>query len=311
MSISNDRHVIFGAGPIGLATVDALLERELPVRVVDRRGVAAVPEGVERVSGDASDPVFASEVSDGAAAVYQVLSPPYHRWVEEFPPLQASVVSAAQAAGARYVSFENLYMYGDPKGAVITEASPIQIHTRKGRVRHEMSEHLTALSDAGDVGVATARASDYFGPRATFQSQLGERAIGRALQGKSAQVVGDPDTRHSFTFTKDAGAVLATLGTDDRALGEVWHIPNAPARTLREMIGLVTDELGREVEVAPAPETMLKLIGLFNPAVKEMQEMLYAFKADYIAESPKFENVFGFGPTPIEQAISETVASWR
>ena len=48
-----------------------------------------------------------------------------------------------------------------------------------------MAAELKPLSDAGDLAVATARASDYFGPRAGEQSPLGTRVIGRALAGKA------------------------------------------------------------------------------------------------------------------------------
>ncbi len=105
-------HVIFGTGPVGLALVDQLVERGHQVRVVNRSGTAPVPAQVEQMAGDAVDPDFALDAASGAGVVYQVLNPPYHRWPEEFPPLQRGVMSAAQAAGARLVSFENLYMYG-------------------------------------------------------------------------------------------------------------------------------------------------------------------------------------------------------
>jgi nucleoside-diphosphate-sugar epimerase len=218
---------------------------------------------------------------------------------------------AAQAAGARYVSFENLYMYGDTHGMPIDEATPQEPHTRKGRVRLEMAETLAALSESGDLELATARASSYFGPRATWQSPLGERVIRRALDGKSAQVVGDPGTKHSYTYLKDLSKVLATLGTDDRALGEVWHVPNAPARTTTELIAMIGGELGQEIKVSTAPEPILKLMGLFNPTVREVNEMLYEFKSDYVADGNKFTKAFGMKATPLDEAIAETVAWWN
>jgi hypothetical protein len=102
------RHVIFGTGAIGLAT---LRRRGETVRLVNRSGTAPVPDDVEVLGGDASDPAFAT-AANGAQAIYQTLNPPYPKWVELFPALQASVLAAAQAAGARLVSMENVYLYG-------------------------------------------------------------------------------------------------------------------------------------------------------------------------------------------------------
>jgi nucleoside-diphosphate-sugar epimerase len=306
-----DTHVVFGAGTIGLAAIEALTALGLPVRVVSRSGATGLPDGVEQATGDAADPAFAREAATGAAAVYQCLNPPYSRWTDLFPPLQRSVVAAAQAAGARYVSFENVYMYGDTHGAPITETLPHAPTTRKGTVRATMAEELQRLSAAGDLAVATARASDYFGPGAKEQSPLGTRVIGNALAGKAAQVVGDPDQAHSYTYAPDAGRVLATLGTDERAVGQVWHVPNAPAKTTRELIAMIGAELGRDIKVRPAPRLLLRALGLFNTDAGELVEMLYEFEQPFIVDGSKFETAFGMKPTPFAESIPATVAWWR
>jgi nucleoside-diphosphate-sugar epimerase len=172
-TVSTPRHVVFGTGAIGAALIDQLAERELPVRAVNRTGRAAVAAGVEGVGGDASDPAFTTDVAQGAAAVYQVLNPSYHQWQERFPPLQRAIVAAAQSSGARLVSFENVYMYGDTGGRPITEDLPYAATTRKGKVRAAMAQELAELQRMGAVEVATARASDYFGPGATQPVTVG------------------------------------------------------------------------------------------------------------------------------------------
>jgi len=68
---------------------------------------------------------------------------------------------------ARLVSFENTYMYGDTRGAPITETTPTNPQTHKGKVRLAMAEQLRLLHDDGVLAVTTARASDYIGPRGT------------------------------------------------------------------------------------------------------------------------------------------------
>lgn len=305
--MANDRHVVFGTGAIGLALVGQLMDRELPVRVVNRSGRADVPAGVEVVGGDLSAAAFAKEAAVGAGVVYQCLNPPYAKWPELFPRLQHNAVAAAQTADARYVSFENLYMYGDTRGVTITEDLPYSAHTKKGKVRAEMAEELAVLSAAGDLAVSTARASDYFGPRATAQSQLGDRVIGRALAGKSAQVLGDPDQPHSYTYSVDAGRVLATLGSDDRALGQVWLAPNAPPQTTREIIGMIGADIGRPVKVSTVPNSVLTMMGWFNPTVRELGEMMYEFEQPFVADGSRFEETFGMAPTPLDQSIRATV----
>jgi hypothetical protein len=67
------------------------------------------------------DPAFASAVARGAAVDYQTLNPPYPEWTAQFPAVQAGVLAAAEATGARLVSMENVYMYGRPASRPLTE----------------------------------------------------------------------------------------------------------------------------------------------------------------------------------------------
>jgi hypothetical protein len=64
----------------------------------------SVPSGVEAVGEDATDEAFAREASEGAAVVYFALNPPYNKWPELFPGLQAAVLEGAAAAGAKLIA---------------------------------------------------------------------------------------------------------------------------------------------------------------------------------------------------------------
>jgi len=275
----NELHVVLGTGAIGLALIDELRSMGLRARAVNRSGRADVPEGVEVIGGDASSSEFTAQAAAGAAVVYQCLSPPYHRWPALFPPIQDAAVHAARAANARYVSFENTYMYGDAHGVPITEATPLRAQTRKGKVRLFMAEQLRDLFEKGDLDVVTARASDYFGPRGTAQSPLGNLVIGAALAGKPARLIAGPDQPHSYSFTGDVARCLAAIGTREDVAGEIFHVPNAPARTTREVVAIVSENLGRTVKISIAPRLLLRAIGLLNPTIGELDEMRYRVHA--------------------------------
>jgi hypothetical protein len=171
--------------------------------------------------GDVTDPAFAASATRGAQVVYQALNPPYHRWAQEFPGLQAAAIAAAQAAGARLVVVDNVYMYGRANGWPFTENRASNAHTRKGRVRADMAGELMAAHNAGRVQVTVGRASDFFGPRAGEQSLIGDWVIPPALAGKTASVMGDPDMPHTYTFIPDIGENLVQLGERDDAADAV------------------------------------------------------------------------------------------
>jgi nucleoside-diphosphate-sugar epimerase len=307
------RHVIFGTGAIGLATLDALLRRGETVRMVNRSGSAPVPDRVEVIGGDAADPRFTIDVTRGAQVVYQTLNPPYSRWLEQFPALQAGVLAAAETHGARLVSMENVYMYGRPAGRPLTENRDYAAHTKKGKLRGRMAQELLDAHQAGRVAVAIGRASDYFGPRGGAQSNLGDRVFPAALAGKTASVLGDPDQPHTYTYIPDIGEGLAVLGENPDALGQVWHLPNDPdTRTTRQLCHLVFQQAGRSpARLRQVPPILLRLAGLTNPTVRELLEMQYQFAEPFIVDSTKINNVLHVQATPIEQALGDTLATYH
>src|SRR5215213_6056868 len=307
------RHVIFGTGAIGLAVLDALRRRGETVRLINRSGRARVPDDVEVIGGDARDPAFTTAVAQGASVVYQTLNPAYHEWTAQFPALQAGVLAAAEATGARLVSMENVYLYGRPAGRPLTEDRAHDAHTRKGQLRGRMSRELLAAHHAGRVEVAIGRASDYFGPRGGTQSNLGDRVFPAALVGKTATVLGDPDQPHTYTFVPDIGEGLAVLGEHPDATGQVWHLPNDPeTRTTRELVDITYRLAGRRRgRLRTLPPLLLRALGLVNPTVRELVEMQYQFAEPFIVDSSKIANKLGVEATPVEQALADTLRDYR
>ena len=311
--MSTARHVIFGTGAIGLATYDALRRRGEQVRLVNRSGHAQVPDDVEVAAGDARDPAFTRAVAQGAAVVYQTLNPPYHEWTAQFPALQAGVLAAAEAAGARLVSMENVYMYGRPNGHPLTEDRPYAAHTKKGQLRGRMARDLLTAHQAGRVPVAIGRASDYFGPRGGAQSNLGDRVFPPALAGTTATVLGDPDQPHTYTYIPDIGEGLAVLGDHPDAPGQVWHLPNDPdTHTTRQLVDIIYQHAGRpRAKVRAMPPLLLRGLGLVNPTMRELAEMQYQFDEPFIVDSRKITAKLGVHATPIGQALADTLRAYR
>jgi nucleoside-diphosphate-sugar epimerase len=158
-------HVVLGAGAVGMAVAEALVRRDQPVRVVNRSGLHEPPAGIQSVAGDVTDRPFAASVTRGARVVYQALNSPYYRWAHEFPALQAAAIAGAQAAGARLIVMDNVYMHGRAEGRPFTEDRGYDADTRKGRVRARMGRDLMAAHDAGRAQAIPASAADHGSPQ--------------------------------------------------------------------------------------------------------------------------------------------------
>ncbi|MBI3166104.1 MAG: NAD(P)H-binding protein [Anaerolineales bacterium] len=306
-------HVVLGTGAIGRAIMMELTTRGESVRMVNRSGkMDEVPAGVEVVASDVYDPAKVREVTLGAKVVYQASQPEYTEWVEKFPAMQQSIIDGLTGGNAKLVIVENLYMYGDVNGTPITEYLPHNAHTRKGKVRGEISNSAFEAHRAGKVHVTSARGSDFFGPWGLPTAAMGERTFYPMLHGKAASLLGNIDLPHTHTYVPDFGKALVILGERSEADGQAWHVPNDnPQISQREMAQMIADEMGLPLKVSAMGKTMMWVGGLFIPVAKETVEMMYEFEKPFIVDSSRFESTFGMKATPMKEAIKETVAWYK
>jgi nucleoside-diphosphate-sugar epimerase len=310
-AMSGDRlHVVFGTGQVGRTLAAHLAGRGMAVRAVSRHRPAALA-GVDWRAADAADPAAATAAATGATVIYQCLNAPYHQWPERFPPLQRGVLAAAERTGALLVTLENLYGYGPGDGTPMTEELPLAAAGVKGRARAAMSAELLGAADAGRVRIAIGRAADFFGPGVTQGSVLGERVFGHALAGRAADFIGNPGLPHTYSYVPDIAAGLATLGTDARAAGEVWHLPGPATVTTRALLDLLADQVGHQVGVRSLPKLAVRALGLVNPALRELAETYYQFGQPFVLDTTKYQATFGAAGTPLVDAVAATLAWYR
>jgi nucleoside-diphosphate-sugar epimerase len=306
----NGPHVVFGVGQVGRALATHLAGLGLEVRAVSRQRPTALAAGIDWWAADLADVDAAAGAAKGATAVYQCLNAPYTRWAEQFPPLQRGVLAAAERTDALLVSLENLYGYGPTGGIPMTEDLPLAATTVKGRTRAAMTKELLAAADAGRVRIAIGRASDFFGAGVT-ESTLGERVFANALAGKNADFLGDIDLPHTYSYVPDIAAGLATLGTDERAVGQVWHLPGPETVTTRRVLELVAEQVGHHVGVRSLPNLVVRGLGLVNPMMRSLAEMAYEFEEPFVLDTTKYQTTFGNVCTPLDAAITDTLAWYR
>lgn len=300
-------HVIFGTGAVGIALAKNLLTKGQSVRMISRSGGRDIPDGVDLITGDANDREFAKKAVANGRVVYFAAMPPYTKWAELFPTLQDSVLKAAGTNGAKFIAVENLYAYGDVQGATLTEDLPSLATGKKGRTRAQMTRSLLQAHREGKVQVAIARASDFFGPHALV-SQMGERVFYPAVAGGKAQFLNGIDQPHAYTYIGDFAATLAILGEREEALGEIWHVPNAQTVTTREFVDMVYEEAGTgPAKFSIMPGLMTNILSLFNKDVKELKEVRFEYEHPHVVDDTKMRSAFGLEPTPLKDAIEETV----
>lgn len=303
-------HVVFGAGQVGRAVASRLAGTGSAVRAVSRQRPAELAARVDWRSADLTDAHAAIDAAEGAAVVYQCLNVPYTRWPELFPPLQRNVLAAAGYADALLVTLENVYGYGPTAGKPMTEDLPLDATTSKGRTRAAMTDELLAAAQGGRVRIAIGRASDFFGPGVT-ESTLGGRVFGNAVAGKRADFIGNPDLPHTYSYVPDIATGLVTLGTDERAVGQVWHLPGPETASTRAVLELVAREVGHPVGVRNVPKRLLTVLGVVSPMMRGLAEMSYEFEQPFVLDTSKYQATFATATTPLSTAISDTIAWYQ
>jgi nucleoside-diphosphate-sugar epimerase len=223
-------------------------------------------------------------------------------------PILDGILEAAAANEAKLVVVDNVYLYGKITGPV-TEALPTQPLGPIGRLRADMTEILLQAHQRGDVCVAIGRAADFYGPgvRAALAN---EALVRRAINGKSVGWPGRLDVPHSLMFVEDLARSLVVLGEREEALGQVWHLPHAPALTPRQFLSLLFEEAGQMVpRIRSLPSWAIRAAGLVDPTARAFAELHYLFEAPFVMDSGRYQQTFGEEATPYREGVRQTLAS--
>jgi len=298
---------ILGAGgAIGTETAKALAGYTNEIRLVSRNPKKVNP-GDELFKADLLNAEEVLKAVKGSSIVYLTAGLNYNKevWKREWPLIMKNVINACIKHKAKLVFFDNMYMYDPQHLGQMTEETPVNPVSVKGKVRAELNKMIFEQVNQGKLKALVARCADYYGPGEINTSMLSQTVINPLKNGKKANWLGSVNYKHSFTFTPDAGKATAMLGNTPDAFNQVWHVPTANnPLTGKQWIESIAKGLGAKPAYQAAPKLMVRGLGLFMPIMKEMVEMVYQYDRDYVFDSSKFENKFGVKATPYEVGIS-------
>lgn len=297
-------HVILGAGgSIATELTQVLIENQQTVRLVSRRPVENNSPLVTWQRGDLLDREAIQAATRGAEVIYLCAGLKYNAaiWREQWPPIMRNVIAAAQAADARLIFFDNLYMYGLVDGPM-TENTPHKPVSEKGEVRARIADELMAEVGAGRLRATIARAPDFYGVHGD-SSFLDSMVIHKFANGERAMWIGDPDRLHNFIYVPQAARAVYTLAQHAESDNQIWHLPTPSPITGRAMLALAAEVFRVPNKSLTLKKWMLQAVGLFDPVVRGSVEMYYQYDHDYCFDSTKFERAFGTQPTSYREGL--------
>lgn len=301
-----DRHLIVGAGPVGRHVAGLLAARGSDVVVATRSGTDTGIAGVTHLRLDATDADALSAAAEGASVLYNCANPgDYTTWDAVWPPLAASLLTAAQRSGAVYAITGNLYPYGPVEGPM-HEGLPDAATDHKGMLRARMWAEAKAANDAGRVQAVEVRGSDYVGP-GVGRSGLLTRVLPAALKGKRVSVIGRKDQPHTYTDVLDVARTLVAAAEDKTAHGRIWHVPSNPPRTQEQALTEVLASVGKPpVKVGTLAPPTLAVVSVFSPLVRELRQLSYQWTRPYVLDDSAARQHFGIEPTPWDEVCRRT-----
>ena len=300
--------ILGSGGAIGSLLAKELLKYTDKVRLV-ARNPQKVNDADELFKADLTNASEVLKSVEGSEVVYLCVGLPYQLkvWQQQWPAVMQNTINACIQHKAKLVFIDNVYMYSQDAIPHMTEESPLNPPSQKGKIRLQIAQMLMDEVANGTLTALIARSADFYGPDVKT-SVLKISVFDNFQKGKKAMWLSDATKIHSFTYTPDIAKATALLGNTADAYGQVWHLPTSTEKlTGIDFIKMIAAEM----KVKPAYNTfskfMISALGLFLPILRELKEMQYQNDQNYFFDSSKFQQRFGISPTNYADGVKEIV----
>ena len=318
MNTTNRTALVLGiTGGIGGEVALALLRRGWRVRALHRNPASIqlpqdVREKVEWVTGDAMKRDDVVAAARGVSTIVHAVNPPkYNNWSGLVLPMLDNTIAAAREQHARIVLPGTIYNFGVDAFPVLSDYSPQQPHTRKGRIRVEMENRLREATALG-VRTLIVRAGDYFGP-GSGNNWFSQGLVAGSGPVRRVLYPGPRELGHSWAYLPDVAETMVRLLDVEERLEAfaVFHFRGhwlergvEMAETICRVAGLHTGK------IFAFPWWAMRIASPFVEVCREMLEMRYLWNVPAELDNTKLRAAIGAEPhTPLEEAVARTLGS--
>ncbi|WP_254627465.1 NAD-dependent epimerase/dehydratase family protein [Myxococcus sp. CA040A] len=314
--IMDGKVALFGAsGVIGQSVANALKAQGRAYRVVGRSKASLQAEFgsdplAEIVTWNPEDPASVRAAAHGVDTLVYMVGVNYWQF-HLHPVLMRKTLDGAIAEGVKQVVLiGTVYPYGLPRTTPVKDDHPREPNSFKGRMRKEQEDLLLAEHAAGTIRGTILRLPDFYGPGVELSFLY--RAFVAAVDGKRAQLIGPIDSPHEFIYVPDVGPVVTKLMDEPRAYGRSWNLAGAGVTSQRKLVEETYRQVGRPTKVMTMGKGMIRLVGLFDPFMRELVEMHYLHTQPVLMDDSELRHLLGDVPkTPYAEGIRQTLAALK
>jgi len=177
-------------------------------------------------------------------------------------------------------------------------------------MRKEQEDFVQAADNPKGMRTTILRPPDFYGP----DSELSYvRAIfDAALRGGTANVIGPIDTPHEFIFVPDLAETLIAISEREEAYGKAWNVAGPGLITTRQFAEEVFATVHQKPRLRVAGKFMLRVLGLFNPFLREVVEMHYLWTTPVKLDDTCLRQLLpSLHKTPYPEGIRATMDAMR
>ena len=312
--------LILGAnGRFGAAAVKAFVAGGWRVIAQARRAHATLPPGAEALVLPLDDAGALTEAAAGAEVVVHAVNPPYDQWDAQMLPLARQGMDVAERLGALFMLPGNVYGFGEGMPARLTEETPEQPTTGKGRLRVTLEAEMRDRAAAGRLRAIVVRAGDFYG---SGEGSWLDLIIAKDLAKGRLVYPGPLNLPHAWAYLPDlARAFVAAAGRSPGQEAPAFQVLHFAGHTLTgaQFLDLL-EAAAADIGAAPAaalnrgwkragmPWPAIRLLGIFVPTLKAVAEMSYLWRIPHALDSTRLVACTGPIPdTPPRQALAQAL----
>lgn len=306
--------LILGAtGGFGSEIARKLVREKWDVHALRRHTAKSEKHGnMTWTVGNALDAGQVAASASGCEVIVHAVNPPgYRNWEQQVLPMLHNTINAAERNGALIVLPGTMYNYGPDAFPLLREDSPQMPVTRKGAIRVQMEQALSAYTQRGGK-VLILRAGDFFGPDAgnNWFSQ------GWVKPGQRPRIIKNPGragTGHQWAYLPDVAETLAALlaRRDQLEPFACFHMQghwDPDGTAMAAAIQRFAQRAGGKAKVTSFPWWLISAMAPFNTTLYEMLEMRYLWEQPIQMDNAKLIAFLGHEPhTPFMEAVHTTL----
>ena len=260
--------LIAGCGDIGQRVAQLYRAQGISVRGLARSEASAArlrAEGIEPVPGDLADSATLKDLPTAGALIFYLAPPPAQG---ERDPLIQNFLTAIDPARrpAKLVLISTSAVYGDCRGAWITEAQAAEPQTARGQRRLDAENTLCRWGNETGVPFVILRVGGIYGP--------GRLPVARLQKG--LPILEPADSPYTNRIHQDDLARVCVAAAQRGIPGEIYNIADGHPGTMSQYFIDVAKALG-----LPLPPIVSRV---------EAEKVMSAGMLSYLRESRRLDN---------------------